>query len=70
MKGIFVIREGDQLFTYNDFEEIPSAYDNLIEFKPEYPPPPHTKEQHDYIDTFGRKLDELMNRERRNASSN
>lgn len=70
MKGRFVIREGGRLITYSRFDEIPLVYDNLIEFKPEYPSPPHSKKQHDYIATFDSKLSDLLKRERRSASSN
>lgn len=70
MKGRFVIREGKQLLTYSTFDEIPLIFDNLIEFKPEFPLPPHTEEQHEYINTFGPKLNELLKRERSNARNN
>ena len=70
MKGRFVIRDGDQLFIYNNSEDIPQVFDNLIEFIPDYPPPPHTEEQHEYMHTFKPKLDELMKRERQYAGSN
>lgn len=70
MKGRFVIRDGNQLFIYNNSEDIPQVFDNLIEFIPDYPPPPHTEEQHEYINTFGPKLNELLKRERSNARNN
>ena len=30
MKGEFVIREGSAIITYEDFDEIPMEFDNLI----------------------------------------
>lgn len=65
MKGRYVVREGEELLIFDHFEDIPLEFDNLIEFLPEFPPGPHTKEQHEVIDTLGDKLDELLKRERR-----
>ena len=68
MKGIFVIREGSATITYEDFDEIPMEFDNLISFKPTAPEPPHSEEDHKEMETYNEKLQELMRRE--NASSN
>ena len=49
MKGIFVVREGSATITYEDFDEIPMEFDNLISFKPlapEPPPPSHHHHHH------------------------
>jgi hypothetical protein len=70
MRGRFVVREASELITYDRYEDIPETFDNLIEFAPEYPEPPHTQEQHDYIETFVPKLNELLSRERRYARRN
>jgi hypothetical protein len=70
MIGKFTIRESNQIIVYEKYEDIPQVFDNIIEFSPEYPEPPHTQEQHDYIETFVPKLHELLSRERRNASRN
>ena len=64
MKGIFVIREGSATITYEDFDEIPMEFDNLISFKPTAPEPPHSEEDHKEMDTYNAKLQELMKRER------
>ena len=64
MKGIFVIREGSATITYEDFDEIPMEFDNLISFKPDAPEPPHSEEDHKEMDTYNAKLQELMKRER------
>lgn len=70
MKGKFTIRDGNELHVFENFEDIPESFDNLIEFTPEYPKPPHTEEQHDYIETFVPKLRELLKRERGYARHN
>ena len=64
MKGEFIIREGSAIITYEDFDEIPMEFDNLISFKPTAPEPPHSEEAHKEMDTYNAKLQELMKRER------
>ena len=68
MKGEFVIREGSAIITFEDFDDIPMEFDNLISFKPDAPEPPHSEEDHKEMETYNEKLQELMRRE--NASSN
>ena len=66
----FVIREGSELITYSSFEDIPNEFDHIISFEPKVPEPPHTEEQHKEIEQWQGRLQELIQRERRNASSN
>ncbi len=66
----FVIREGSELITYSNFEDIPNEFDHIISFEPKVPEPPHTEEQHKEIEKWQGRLQELIQRERRNASSN
>jgi hypothetical protein len=68
MKGNYkVIVDGD-LKSYTDYYDIPMVLDNVISFVPDYPPSPHTKEEHELIESFTEKFQELMRREY--ASSN
>ena len=69
MTGIFCVLINGVVHTYNKYEDIPHSFDNLIRFEPEYPPEPHTDEQHHIIAQYNSKLRELMGRER-NASGN
>ena len=46
MKGKFVIKIGSATVTYEDFDDIPMEFDNLISFKPDAPEPPHSEEDH------------------------
>ena len=66
----FVIKEGSELLTYSNFEDIPNEFDHIISFEPKVPEPPHTEEQHKEIEQWQGRLQELIQRERRNASSN
>ena len=45
-----------------NWDEIPAKIMAVISFQPDLPEPPHTKEQHDYIDTFNGKLQEILTR--------
>ena len=68
MKGKFVIKIGSAIVTYEEFDDIPMEFDNLISFKPDAPEPPHSEEDHKEMKKYNEKLQELMRRE--NASSN
>jgi hypothetical protein len=37
MKGKFVIKIGSATVTYEEFDDIPMEFDNLISFKPDAP---------------------------------
>jgi len=65
MKGEFVIREGKELITYDNYEDIPLEFDNVIKFLPDVPEGPHTEEQHREIEGYNDKLKELLKREKR-----
>ena len=69
MKGEFIIKMGEELITYTDYNDIPNTFDHVIKFNPDWPPAPHTQEDHDFMETFNDKLQALMEIER-NASSN
>ena len=68
MKGEYIILKNGELVTYNNYDDIPSTFDNVISFNPDCPASPHTQEDHDYMEVFNDKLQALMERER--ASSN
>ena len=38
-------------------------FDNVVRFMPEIPEPPHTQKQHEEMDSWNDKLQELMKRE-------
>ena len=69
MKGEFIIKTGEELITYTDYDDIPNTFDHVIKFNPDWPEPPHTQEDHDIMEVFNDKLQALMEIER-NASSN
>ena len=63
MDGKFVIKINNQIHTYTQYDDIPSEIGAVISFEPNYPSPPHTDEQHNYIETSNDKLKQLMERE-------
>jgi hypothetical protein len=62
LTGEFVIRINGKLKTYNSFDDIPNSFEHVISFKPDYPPEPHTEEQHNQMSKFDDYLKELMSR--------
>ena len=70
LKGEFIIREGNQLFTYENTDDIPLEFDNLIKFNPIPIEGPHTPEEHaenaHILDVFN----EIMSREKKRDLTN
>ena len=64
MKGRFRIKLHDKsIVVYENFEDIPDKIYKVLDFDPDYPPSPHSEEDHKLIDTFDDKLHELLRRE-------
>lgn len=59
----FIVLNNGSLHTYNNFDDIPEKFDNLIKFLPEIPQAPHTHDQHDEMAKWHKKLKELLMRE-------
>ena len=64
----FVIRDQEKLHVYTRYDDIPEIFDHVIEFLPEYPPPPHTEADHREIDSWYEKFMELLGRQRASSS--
>ncbi len=60
----FVLLVNGKLETYHNYDDIPNVFDNVIKFFPEIPDGPHTEEQHEEIDSWNFKFQQLMERER------
>ena len=58
----FVVRRNGVLETYTEYDAIPNDFDSLIKFAPQIPEPPHTEEQHQEMNTWNTRLQELMTR--------
>jgi hypothetical protein len=70
MSHEFVILVNGKLITYTKYEDIPDVFDNLIKFKPKQLDMPHTHEEHEEIDSWNQKLQNLMERERASRNKN
>jgi len=63
MRHKFVILVDGELKTYHNFEDIPSSFENVIEFRPHVPEGPHSDSDHNIINTWNEKLQQLIKRE-------
>ena len=59
----FAILIDGKVQVFDNYDDIPETFENVIRFEVEIPPEPHTEEQHNYIETFNDKLKLLMERE-------
>jgi len=64
MKGIFVLIVDGELKTFTDYRDIPEDFDHVIKFIPDVPPGPHSHEQHEEMDKWTDRLQQLMAKER------
>jgi hypothetical protein len=64
----FVVMRNGKLETYHEYDLIPRDFDHVIEFRPEIPPGPHTDAQHEEIDSWNHRLQELMRIEHARSS--
>ena len=62
MKHEIIILLNGELKTYERWEDIPKKFDAVIKFNPYMPPPPHTKEDHEEIESWMPRFQELMKR--------
>jgi len=64
MKGSFRVKLFDNsIVDYENFDDIPPKFFRLLKYNPDYPPSPHSEEDHKMIEAFDDKLHELLRRE-------
>ena len=64
MKGSYKIKTLDNnIIEYDNYDNIPDKFFRLIKYNPEYPPTPHSEEDHKMIEEFDNKLHGLLRRE-------
>ena len=54
-----------KLVTYDRYEDIPETFDHVIKFIPDIPPEPHTEDEHAEMALWNIRLQQLMEKERR-----
>ena len=59
----FAILIDGKVQVFDNYDDIPETFENVIGFEPEVPPEPHTEEQHEEIEKWHDKFKELMKRE-------
>jgi len=63
-KSEFTVMVNGKIMTVNRWEDIPQKIDHVIKFNPNIPDPPHTEAQHEEIEKWYPRFQELMRRER------
>ena len=63
MKGKFRVFRNGKIEAYSDYNDIPQSFSHLIQCEFNTPEPPHTEEEHELIESFGPKLQELLGRQ-------
>ena len=70
LKGEFIVRIDHTLYTFENTDDIPMEFDNLIKFNPTPIEGPHTPEEHaenaEMMDVFK----EIMSREKKRNATN
>ena len=61
----FAILIDGKVQVFDNYDDIPETFENVIRFEPEVPPEPHTEEQHHEIEPWNNKLQQLLKRETR-----
>jgi hypothetical protein len=59
----FKVLINGRIVVFNNYDDIPMEFDNLISFKPHVIPSPHTEEEHQINSVWNGKLQLLMERE-------
>lgn len=59
----FAILIDGKVQAFDNYDDIPETFENVIKFEVEIPPEPHTDEQHHEIEQWNDKLQELLKRE-------
>ena len=63
MKGKFKIFKNGKVEAYTDFNDIPQSFNHLIQCEFDIPKEPHTEEEHELIESFRPKMQELLGRQ-------
>ena len=58
------------LIKYDNYEDIPDEFDNVIKFLPDIPPDPHTDDEHAEVEKWNTRLQQLMEKERARSNKN
>ena len=61
----FAILIDGKVQVFDNYDDIPETFENVIRFEPEVPPEPHTEEQHHEIEQWNDKLQQLLKKETR-----
>ena len=66
----FVLLVKGELKAYSNYEDIPDEFDNVIKFIPKISDGPHSHDEHDEIEKWNERLQQLMEKERARSNKN
>jgi hypothetical protein len=59
----FVFLINGDIKKFDRYEDIPSKFDNVIKFKPDFSEGPHSHEEHEELEMWNNRLKKLMEKE-------
>ena len=62
LTGEYVVLKDKKICKFTKYSDIPESFEQVISFIPDYPEGPHTQEEHNFMETFNSKLQELLSR--------
>jgi hypothetical protein len=62
--GVYQTLSSGQISVFNNWNDLPAEYDELVEFNPSIPPSPHTEKEHEYISGLNEQFKLYFNRAR------
>ena len=70
LKGEFIVRIDNTLYKYDNTDDIPNQFDNLIKFNPTPIEGPHTPEEHAENAEMVEVFKDIMSREKKRNVTN
>lgn len=68
--GTYLVIVDGKICRYTHWDDIPDAFENIVSFRPDIPPSPHTREQHREIERIPEIFKQFMERERACGNKN
>ena len=63
--GVFQVLIDDAVLSFRHWDELPPAYDELLAWKPTYPPGPRTADEQAWVESWPPRFQEALHRARR-----
>ena len=63
--GVFQVLIVDEVHSFRLWDALPPAYDELLAWKPTYPPGPRTADEQAWVESWPQRFQEALRRARR-----